>query len=572
MYSRFRAGALGHLLALIAVICLASSGALAQLATGSIQGLVSDKSGAVIPNAAVTVTNSATGVSRSGMSNGDGLYVVPNLQPGDYAVAVEAKDFSKQVAEHVVVVVNGQEAVNFALDPGHATETVNVTEGATNIDTVSSTVAPVVDQRTIVDLPLNGRDWGQLATLQPGVDPVRTQPAVAVSNQRANRGEGNQLTIGGARPQSNNYRVDGISINDYSNGGPGGVLGSNLGVDAIQEFSVVTSNPGADVGKTSGGVVNAVTRGGGNAWHGTAYEFLRNSALDARNEFDQPNQIAGFRRNQFGASGGGPIIRNHSFVFANYEGLRQLQGANVSSTVPSPNARQGILVAGDVTVSPAVVPYLQFYPLPNSTVNGDTGAFLFSDPLTTHENFFTVKGDQVISPKDTLSGTFFFDRGSIVAPDPFDVKVTGNYERRQMISLSETHIFNPSWLNTLRVGYSRVVSIAPTTISLINSEAGDSSLGFVLGLDVGLINIGGISNFQGERARLANLIFTTTVIRCMTISSGRRANTRCRWVSLSSGCRIISWERQTRMVSTLLVRLPTSSPTSPARSMLLSAR
>src|ERR1700733_15312436 len=140
MYSRFRAGALGHLFALIAALCLASSGALAQLATGSIQGLVSDKSGAVIPNAAVTVTNSATGVSRSGMSNGDGLYVVPNLQPGDYTGAVEGKDFSKQVAEHVVVVVNGQEAVNFALDLGHATETVNVTEGATNIDTVSFTV------------------------------------------------------------------------------------------------------------------------------------------------------------------------------------------------------------------------------------------------------------------------------------------------------------------------------------------------------------------------------------------------------------------------------------------------
>jgi len=507
MYCRFQPKTLRHLVILVATICLASSAALAQLATGSIQGLISDKSGAVIPNAAVTVTNSATGGSRSGVSNGDGLYVVPNLQPGDYSVAVEARDFSKQVAEHVVVVVNGQEAVNFALEPGHATETVNVTEGATNIDTVSSTVAPVVNQRTIVDLPLNGRDWGQLATLQPGVDPVRTQPAVAVSNQRANRGEGNQLTIGGARPQSNNYRVDGISINDYSNGGPGGVLGSNLGVDAIQEFSVVTSNPSADVGKTSGGVVNAVTRGGGNEWHGTAYEFLRNSALDARNEFDQPNQIAEFRRNQFGASGGGPIIKNHSFVFANYEGLRQLQGANVSSTVPSPSARQGILVAGDVTVSPAVVPYLQFYPIPNSTVSGDTGAFLFSDPLTTHENFFTVKGDQVISPKDTLSGTYFFDRGSIIAPDPFDVKVTGNYERRQMIGLSETHVFSSSWLNTLRVGYSRVVSIAPTTISLINPAAGDSSLGFVPGLDVGLINIGGISNFQGGEGAVGEFDF-----------------------------------------------------------------
>jgi hypothetical protein len=506
MYQRFEASICNRLMMSAAVICLVSAGAVAQLATGSIEGLISDKTRAVVPNANITVTNSATGVSRAGASNADGLYSVPNLQPGDYTVTVEAPNFSKQVAQ-VVVVVNGQEAANFALDPGRTNETVNVTEGETNIDLVSSTVAPVVSQRTIVDLPLNGRDWGQLATLQPGVDPVRTQPAVAVSNQRANRGEGNQLTIAGARPQGNNYRVDGISINDYSNGGPGGVLGSSLGVDAIQEFSVVTANPGPDVGKTSGGVVNAVTRGGGNEWHGTAYEFLRNSALDARNEFDQPNQIAEFRRNQFGASAGGPIIKNHSFVFANYEGLRQYQGANVSSVVPSPAARMGDLVAGTVAVSPSVVPYLQFYPLPNSTVTGDTGIFLFNDPLTTHENFFTVKGDQVISSKDTLSGTYFFDRGSIIAPDPFDVKITGNYERRQMIALSETHVFSPSLLNTVRAGYSRVVSIAPTTISLVNPAAKDTSLGFVPGLAAGLINIGGISNFQGGEGAVGEFDF-----------------------------------------------------------------
>jgi hypothetical protein len=507
MYHSFQAKTASRLVALVAAVCLVPIGIVAQLATGSIQGLVSDKTGAIVPNATITVTNSSTGVSRTTVSNGDGLYDVPNLQPADYTVTVEAKDFSKQAVPNVGVVVGGQKTVNFALEPGEATENVTVSEATVNIDTVSSTVAPVVSQRTIVDLPLNGRDWGQLAVLQPGVDPVRTQPQVAVSNQRANRGVGNQLTIGGARPQSNNYRVDGTSINDYSNGGPGGVLGSNLGVDAIREFSVVTSNPTADYGKTSGGVVNAVTRSGTNNWHGTAYEFLRNSAFDARNEFDAPGQIAEFRRNQFGGSVGGPIVKDKTFFFANYEGLRQFQGANVASTVPSAAARQGNLVAGHVNVDPAVVPYLQFYPLPNSTVTGDTGTFLFNDPLTTDENYFTVKGDQVFSQKDTLSGTYFYDGGSIIAPDPFNVKVTGNYDRRQMAGLSETHIFSSSLLNTVRFGYSRVVSIAPTTISLVNPQAGNPALGFVPGLPVGLINIGGISNFQGGKGAVGEFDF-----------------------------------------------------------------
>jgi hypothetical protein len=485
------------LASILAVVCLATTWVSAQLATGSIQGLISDKSGAVVPNADVVATNSATGLSRTVKSNTDGLYDFPNLPPGDYTVSAEVGGFTKQVFEHVVLTVSAEQSVNFELGLGSQTETVTVTGGAPVVDTVSSTVAPVVNAQTIVDLPLNGRDWGQLAILQPGVAPARTQPAVSVSNQRANRGIGNQLTIGGARPQSNNYRVDGISINDYSNGGPGGVTGTNLGVDAIQEFSVLTSNPGADTGKTSGGVINAVTRSGTNAWHGTGYEFLRNSALDARNEFDQPGQIAEFRRNQFGGSIGGPIVKNSLFIFGNYEGLYQYQGANVASTVPSAAARQGNLVGGHVTVDPAVVPYLQFYPLPNSTVTGDTGIFLFNDPLTAHENYFTIRPDYNISKKDTLNGTYFYDNGSLTAPDPLNVKITGNYDTRQMAGISETHVFSPTLLNTVRFGYSRVSSRAPTTVAVINPLAASKALGFVPGLPVGLINIGGISNFQG---------------------------------------------------------------------------
>jgi hypothetical protein len=494
-------------LTLIAGLCLGSTAAVAQLATGSIQGLVSDSSGAVVPGATVTAGDPSNGFSRSTNSNGDGLYEFPTLPPGNYSITTEAKGFAKQVAEKVSLAVNAQLTINFELKAGVTSETVTVTEAAPLVDAVSSTVAPVVNEQTIVTLPLNGRDWGQLAVLQPGVAPARTQPPVAVSNQRANRGVGNQLTVSGARPQSNNYRVDGISINDYSNGGPGGVTGTNLGVDSIREFSVITSNAASDVGKTSGGVINAITRSGTNNWHGTGYEFLRNSAFDARNEFDAPGQIAEFRRNQFGGAIGGPIIKNKLFIFGNYEGLYQYQGANVSSVVPSPAARQGNLVSGPVVVSPLVQPYLQFYPLPNSTISGDTGIFLFNDPLTAHENYFTIHSDWTVSKKDTLSGTYFYDNGSIVAPDPFNVKVTGNYDRRQMAGLSETHIITDSLINTVRFGYSRVVSIAPTTIAINNPAAADPTLGFVPGLPVGLINIGGISNFQGGKGAVGEFDF-----------------------------------------------------------------
>ena len=205
---------------------------------------------------------------------------------------------------------------------------------------------PVVNEHTMVGLPLNGRDWASLADLQPGVAEVRTQSVLSISNQRANRGVGNQITASGARPQMNNYRLDGISINDYSNGGPSGVVGTNLGVDAIDQFSVITGLATSDYGKTAGGIVNAVTRTGTNQFHGDAYEFFRNSWLDARNAFDSPTGVAPLRRNQYGASAGGPIVRNRTFFFGDYEGMRWFNSVNTNSTVPSPDARAGLICAG----------------------------------------------------------------------------------------------------------------------------------------------------------------------------------------------------------------------------------
>src|SRR5690349_22411041 len=347
-------------------ICASSSG---QVAGGTILGAITDTTGADIAGATVTVKNLDTGIVRASTTNEDGLYRVPNLIPGKYHVTGTAAGFSS-VNQPATLTVGDELTVNLQLHVGQATELLEVKEEAPMISASTSVVSAVVDSTTVRELPLNARDWTALASLEPGVATVRTQKVLAIGNDRPNRGLGTQLTIGGNRPQQNNYRVDGVSINDYSNGAPGSVLGGDLGVDAIQEFSVVTSNASADYGRMSGGVINAITRSGTNNFHGSGYEFIRNSALDARNPFDF-NPVNGlpfippFKRNQFGGTGGGPIRKDKTFLFGDYERLRQSLGNTQHAVVLSRNARAGQLTSGTVTIDPKVLPYLSLYPTPN---------------------------------------------------------------------------------------------------------------------------------------------------------------------------------------------------------------
>ncbi len=468
----------------------------AQVAGGTIQGTVTDPDGGFVPNAKVDVTHRATAITKSVTTNNAGLFSVPNLIPGDYTVTITAMGFQKSVAEHVDLTVGAVQAVNFALKLGGMSQTVEVTGTVSGVELADSSVSGIANSVTVTELPLNGRDWTSLATLEPSVAVVRTQPVVAISNQRANRGNGTQLTIGGNRPQQNNYRIDGISVVDYTNGAPSNVLGGTLGVDAIQEFSVITSNAPAEYGRTSGGIINAVTRSGSNAFHGDAYEFLRNSVLDARNYFD-PSQIPSFRRNQYGGSVGGPIVKDNTFFFADYEGLAQNLGVTQQSTTLSDNARNGDLVSGPITVSPLVAPFLQFYPHPNGTVTGDTGTFSFVGPQITNENFFTTRVDHTFSRADSIFGTYTFDKSNITQPDNFDVTVRGSITRHQGAGIEETHVFSPNFVNAARFGFSRYVSDAPTTIAAVLPAADDPTFGFVPGLPVGLINVSGLSNFAG---------------------------------------------------------------------------
>jgi hypothetical protein len=467
----------------------------AQVVGGTISGTISDKSGAVVANANVSMKNLATGVTSAVTTNAQGLYSLPNLLPGNYQQKVSAAGFETAIRNGIVLTVGSQMVSNLEMRVGAVNETLEVSAQPADLQLESSSISASTDSQTIVELPLNARSWTDLAQLQPGVSTIHALASVS-STDRLGRGYGVELSVSGGRPQQNNYLLDGISINDYTNQAPGSVLGGNLGVDAVSEFSVLTSNQGAEYGRTSGGVISAITRTGTNRFHGSAYEFLRNSALDARNYFDPPT-IAPFRRNQFGISAGGPIKKDKTFIFGDYEGLRQSLGLSIVDNVPSLAARSGQLSTGNVTVDPLVAPYLAFYPLPNGPVSGDTAIYSFSGSQVVTENYFTTRIDHRFTDKDNLAGSYLYDNSPSSQNDEFNNKLIFTKTKRQLVSLEENHLFRSSLMNSFRVGYHREYAAAPAGSKAINPLAADTSLGYVPGDTVGFIGVPGLTFFTG---------------------------------------------------------------------------
>ena len=405
--------------------------ATAQTVGGTILGRMEDPSGAVIPTGRVILTNQETGVTRDVTTNAAGLYLVPDLSPGKYSVSGEAPGFGGTVVKDVVLGVGGQMTVNLRMQVGAVGQNVVVEANAANVELSSSEMSAVVETHTITELPLNGRDWTQLAQLQPGIAEVRSESTT--DTNRAQRGNGVDLSISGGRPSGNNYRLNGVSINDYANTAPGSAMGSNLGVDAIQEFSVESSTPGAEYGKVTGGVVNAITRSGTNLLHGSAYYFIRNSALDARGFFDVTHSALPFRRNNYGASSGGPIVKNKTFWFFDFEGIRESLSTTVVSTVPSASSRTAAV--------PSIQPFLTFFPLPNGPLaaNGQTGQFIFASKRLSHDDFLTGKFDHKFSDRDSINVAYQWDNGGFNAPEGLDNMLVGAASRRNDITLEEAH-------------------------------------------------------------------------------------------------------------------------------------
>ena len=449
----------------------------AQVSGATLSGLVTDSNGGSVPNANLVIRNIGTGVTREVTTNGDGFYSAPNLNPGEYEVRVSAAGFQTLLQKEITLTVGAQQSLNLTLKLGQLNQEVQVNSAPPDVQTTSSTISATVDSVTVRQLPLNGRDWTSLATLEPGVVSIPNQATTSFSANKGNRGFGNQLSNGGHRANENSYRVNAISINDYSNSAPGGATGVNLGVDAIQEFSVLTSNYTAEYGRTSGAVINAITKSGTDQFHGTGYFFDRDSVFDARNFFDG-TQIAPFRRIQFGASGGTAIVKEKTFIFANYEGIRQSSSSSGSINVPSQEARSGMLcvAAGGnpcasltpVAVSPQVAPYLALWPCP-ATCQSATFTDVVNLPSTTPnhatENYFITRFDQKLSSKDNLNASYFFDSGPQSQTDPLGNTVHEVFSRRQAGTLEDTHIFSPVLVNTVRAGLSRVIGNINTPVS-----------------------------------------------------------------------------------------------------------
>ena len=493
-------------ISLMAVI-LFPAGLLAQVAGGNLSGTITDPSGRAVPQAKLVITNVATGVDRTVTTNTDGFYTAVNLLPGEYQVKITAAGFNSELKTGITMNVGAQQTFDLTLQVGTVTHTVEVTTEAPAVQVTSSEISATVNATTVRELPLNGRSWTDLAALQPGVDTIQTQPSFATGSDRGNRGFGQQLTISGARPQQNNYRLDGVSLNDYANGAPGSVLGGNLGVDAIQEFSVLTSNYSAEYGKTSGGVVNAITRSGTNSFHGSVYEFLRNSALDAKNFFEAADTAkAPFKRNQFGGAIGGPIFKNKTFFFADYEGIRQSKGIANVDFVPSAAARNGNLQSGTVTVDPAVQKYLALYPVPSCT-GADVCQFVFNGKQVINENFVTTRIDHKFSDKDSLFGTYLYDKTPYSSPDSFGNVGLTTLSARQIVAVEETHSFSPTFVNAVRFGYNHERVDNDASVKAINPAAADTSLGAFSGRNAAFVNVTGLSPMPGGVGGLPTYLY-----------------------------------------------------------------
>jgi len=456
-----------------------------QTAGGTISGTIKDSTSAVVPGSTATLTNVETGVSRQTLAGDSGVYRAANLQPGRYDITVSAPGFSSQARRGIVLTVGADMVVDFEVQVGAVVETVDVVGTTLGVDLASSTVNRTVTGNTIRELPLNGRDWTQLAILEPGISTVGTAGG--------RNGNGAKLTVSGARPSENNFRLDGISMNDNSNSTPGSTLGVNLGVEAVREFSVVSNNYSAEYGRATGAVINAVTRSGTNEVHGTLLYFHRNSAMDARNFFDR--QKPAFRRHQFGASAGGPIVKNRTFWFANYEDLRELLAETSIANTLSASARQGRLATGTVQVDARIAPMFGLLPLPNGNLlgNGDTGQYISQIARDAKGLFLLGKIDHKFSDTISMNGSYFVDDARKQAPDPFFSKISGDKSRRHAVMSEVSWLMTPSIMSVTRAGFSRSANFTEDIVEVLNPLLEDKSLGFLPGYNIGATAVTGIT-------------------------------------------------------------------------------
>jgi len=416
-----------------------------QGATGSISGTVTDTSGAVVPNASIQVKNTGTGLTVSRMADAQGRYTAPDLALGTYDVSASAAGFTTAVRRGITVTVGAQLIADFSLQIGQQQQTVTVQGEVSQVETSSSTVSNLVEPTQMRELPLNGRNFEQLLLLAPGVSPSGAQTNTFYGTQ-------SNYSIAGYRPEGQIFNLDNTDITGYWRHGTGSdATGNSLGVEAIAEFSTLTDTYSAQYGG-AGAVINAVSKSGTNTVHGSLYEFLRNSAMDARNFFDKATPPP-FRRNQFGGSVGGPIKKDKLFFFVNYEGLRQSLATTNIATVPAclPNCT---ITATNPVVASAIANILKLYPTPDTACpNGvfSCAADVATQPIT--ENYLLGRVDYNMSEKDSIFLRYVFDLAQVTSPfsgSAVPLWPEIDHTNNEYVTLEERRIVSPTLVNLAR--------------------------------------------------------------------------------------------------------------------------
>lgn len=422
----------------------------AQVVGGTIAGRVTDATGALIPGAQVLIRNLDTGQQRNLTTNRDGVFSAPSQPVGSYSVTAEAPGFAAYKNNGVTLTIGQTLELVLALRAA-GSETVTVNDTSPSVNTTTEQTAGLVDSRQVKELPLNGRSYDQLITLNPGTVNATNQRAGGIGT--SNSSVGSMFSVSGRRPQDNLFLLNGIEYTGASliNVTPGGTSGQLLGIDGIREFNVVTDTYSAAYGKRDGAQISIVTTGGTNQLHGSLYEFARNSYFDARNYFDGP-RIPEFQRNDYGISLGGPIRKEKAFLFANYEGYRQNLGESLVTLVPDAASRAKAVAS--------VRPLLNLWPVANGpevTTNGvATGIaeWIGTAPQSIREDFGTTRFDENLSGNDSFNGVYTVDDSSANTPSSDPYSYVTERLREQVLSAEEKHVF-AKVVNIARFGYSR---------------------------------------------------------------------------------------------------------------------
>ena len=450
---------------LLSVLLLSTPPVFAQDPTGAIEGAISDRTGSAVP-ATIVVEQPETGFRRETTAGADGLYRLPLLPVGSYKVTIAAANFGTTVREAVVVAVGQSVRLNVQLDLSTVREAVTVSGGAQIVDTSTNALGRVVTGRELVDLPLNGRNFSQLGLLQTGVAPLTAGVATAGGSLR----QGQAYAVNGMRPEQNVYLVDGAQNMNRMDGG----YALKIPVDAIAEFRILTQSAPPEYGGTAGATTSVVTRGGSNQLHGSAYEFVRNDAFDARNFFS--TEVEPLDQHQFGATAGGPLRENRAFFFGYYEGFRNRQGLTTTATVPTPQERQGDFsgmssplinfAAGGVPIPGNMLPPAAINPVARNVVNlyppGNVSPSIYRETVVGDYDYdqLGTRVDVNVSAKDQLFGRYSYSGGHNINPVSIRGTDVPGYPTRDDLSThsllaSSTRTIGSSLTNAIRLTWFR---------------------------------------------------------------------------------------------------------------------